>query len=124
MPLEVQYGDEDPEPLATFRFMYRSRRKRLLLFYFQALLTPHFSGSLQILGVIPRSTTPVSIDDDPSEGLNTDELREIIRRQGERLKELERVPKEEDRNVQPRPAADGLGVRGKPVVIEDDDSDD
>ncbi|KAI5239392.1 hypothetical protein E4T43_06741 [Aureobasidium subglaciale] len=60
--VRVEYLN-DGEPFATFQFRYRSRR------------------DLQILCLIPRSPSPVPLENRPEESLSREELLELLRRQ-------------------------------------------
>ncbi|KAM3416597.1 hypothetical protein BST61_g8188 [Cercospora zeina] len=59
----------DKKPFATFTFKYRSRR------------------DLQIEGIIPRSPSPVPLEERDPDSLTLDESRELVRRMREREKE-------------------------------------
>lgn len=60
------YADGKRQPFAVFTFRYRSRK------------------ALQAECIIPRSPTPVPLEERPIEELTPDELRELVRRQRER----------------------------------------
>ncbi|KAI5269935.1 hypothetical protein E4T47_06590 [Aureobasidium subglaciale] len=60
--VRVEYLN-DGEPFATFQFRYRSRR------------------DLQTLCLIPRSPSPVPLENRPEESLSREELLELLRRQ-------------------------------------------
>ncbi|KER00547.1 hypothetical protein AUEXF2481DRAFT_142753 [Aureobasidium subglaciale EXF-2481] len=66
----------DCEPFATFQFRYRSRRV------------------LQILCLIPRSPSPVPLEDRPEESLSREELLELLRRQKARQEEQITIKRE------------------------------
>ncbi|KAL2032884.1 hypothetical protein VTO58DRAFT_106056 [Aureobasidium pullulans] len=77
------------EAFAVFTFRYRSR------------------GDLQTMYLIPRSASPVPLEDRPEESLNREELLELLRRQKARQEEQAAIKKELKRER-----------------TEDDDSDD
>ncbi|KAF2809635.1 uncharacterized protein BDZ99DRAFT_463419 [Mytilinidion resinicola] len=61
-----EYVDTVKSPFATFNFRYRSR------------------DALKALHIIPRSASPVALEDRPVEDLTPEELRELVKRQRER----------------------------------------
>jgi hypothetical protein len=63
---------------ATFNFRYRSRSESPIK-YTSTMLIP--AEDLQTLRLIPRSPSPVPLEDRPEESLNREELLELLRRQ-------------------------------------------
>ncbi|EME84101.1 uncharacterized protein MYCFIDRAFT_214617 [Pseudocercospora fijiensis CIRAD86] len=84
-----------PEPFATYKFKYRSRR------------------DLQIEGIIPRSPSPTPLEDRDPDDLTPEEARELVRRMREREKLQAAIKKEIKREKRNR--SDTLNV--------DDESD-
>lgn len=74
----VRYLDRGV-PFATFQFRYRSRSMYIRDTLRKSLLMS--LESLQALYLIPRSPTPVPLEDRPEETLNREELLELLRRQ-------------------------------------------
>ncbi|EMC99084.1 hypothetical protein BAUCODRAFT_390870 [Baudoinia panamericana UAMH 10762] len=64
------------DPIATFTFKYRSRR------------------DLQIEGIIPRSPSPVPLEDRDPDSLSAEEARELVRRLRAQREDLVRVKRE------------------------------
>jgi hypothetical protein len=76
------------------------------------------------LGIIPRSPTPIPLEERPLNELTTDELHELINRQRRELGELRDVKKVA---LEAKPRIDGqddAGQREKPIVLDDQSSDD
>ncbi|KAF1991051.1 hypothetical protein K402DRAFT_346946 [Aulographum hederae CBS 113979] len=68
----LDYLNPRDAPLVTFNFMYRSKE------------------ALQIIGLIPRSPSPVPLEDRPEESLGREELAELYRREKEKNARIKR----------------------------------
>lgn len=77
-----------------------------------------------MLGIIPRSPTPVPLENRPLSELTTEQLHQVILRQRERLEQTERTPKKEEPDIEPQVPLDGAGGADKPILLNDDDDED
>lgn len=113
------------DPFASFTFKYRSRK------------------DLQIEGIIPRSPSPVPLEDRDPETLSAEEARELVRIQRQKLQDQAKVKKEKrerdddedageddgevtmtgERNKRPRLSNDS-GIEVIDLSNEDDEDDD
>jgi len=79
-----EYLDGKDRPFAVFNFKYRSRSATTLRiiarFEADSCHLPT-SEALQDLRIIPRTPTPVPLEDRPLEELTAEEMRELLRRQ-------------------------------------------
>ena len=66
-------------PYATFHFKYRSRRKYFNLTSYQDMLIRN-PEALQAELIIPRSPSPVPLEERPEESLTREELLELLAR--------------------------------------------
>ncbi|KAK4561820.1 hypothetical protein LTR86_004499 [Recurvomyces mirabilis] len=71
--VEYPYGKS---PFATFIFKYRSRH------------------DLQVEGIIPRSPSPVPLEERDPDSLSAEEARELVRRMREREQDMAKVKRE------------------------------
>jgi hypothetical protein len=76
----ADYVYDRNKPFATFKFKYRSLGTPSMLSTNICPLTT-ISDALKASCIIPRSPTLESLDDRPESDLNTDELRELLRRE-------------------------------------------
>jgi hypothetical protein len=107
------------EPLAIFKFLCRSRCKCHGPEYLSQ--ADRVVVAFQILGVIPRSPSPIPLEDRSLDGLTEEELRQAVLNLRDRLQR----PKIEDPDIKPRVALDGGGDRpDKPIEVEGGDSGD
>ncbi|KAI9874223.1 MAG: hypothetical protein M1830_010050 [Pleopsidium flavum] len=81
----TEYLDGEDRPFAIFNFKYRSRSWASVQINSRrkADVFPS-SESLQDLRIIPRTPTPVPLEDRPIEELTIEEARELLKRQRER----------------------------------------
>lgn len=74
-----EYFDFLDRPYATFHFKYRSRRKYFIITSYQDLLIRD-PEALQAELIIPRSPSPVPLEERPEESLTREELLELLAR--------------------------------------------
>lgn len=84
------YGED---PIAVFIFKYRSRSKVYLQIIYNLMADFH-TGDLQIEGVIPRSPSPVPLEERDPDDLSPEEARELVRRHRQREQERIKIKKE------------------------------
>ncbi|KAF2127324.1 hypothetical protein P153DRAFT_433116 [Dothidotthia symphoricarpi CBS 119687] len=75
-PWEHDYMDSVDKPIATYKFKYRSKH------------------ALQSLLIMPRSPSPVPLEERDVDTLNAEEMRELLRRQRERDEAARAVKRE------------------------------
>ena len=78
-----------PDPFATYTFKYRSHR------------------DLQIEGIIPRSPSPVPLEERDPDTLTPEEARELIRIQRQQLQDRAKIKKEKREREEDEDAGDG-----------------
>lgn len=108
--MEWPYGKQ---PFAKYIFKYRSRDKWICCLGLATYYADVYLGDLQSEHIIPRSPTPVPLEERDPEDLNPEEARELVRRL--RARNAEKVKIKPEVKQEKRKHA---------TIIEDDDDDD
>jgi hypothetical protein len=78
--LSYDYVGASDRPFATFKFKYRSKGKQYYLCRFYIKGLTRVVAALQSLLIVPRSPSPVPLEDRDVNTLTPEESRELIRR--------------------------------------------
>lgn len=106
------------DPIAVFVFKYRSRSK-LYPRFVSNLMADFNIGDLQVEGVIPRSPSPLPLEQRDPDDLSPEEARELVRRLRQREQERIKIKKEAQEKRARSDAFDGdSDVEELPVTGE------